>query len=121
MILLFHADDECMRDLCRAAGAAPVRQFPAGAKEENTPLGMLAGERISISGLRNARPPAARDIKEPMAVLADADQRTLDRLLANLTRLGRTDLLKAVLTGTNRYWNARQLYGELTQERDRLG
>lgn len=120
MILLFHADDACRNDVCSAAGKARVLHYPEGAKEECAPIGLLAGERIPLNELRDGRRPAAEELKEPLAVIAGADETSLDKLLANLAGRDRRGLLKAVLTGNNRCWNARQLYGELVRERDQM-
>ncbi len=59
---------------------------------------------------------------EPILILCHLVPGQLDRLLAGLRKAGvpRT-CLKAILTPTNAGWTLGDLYGELCQERERLG
>lgn len=59
---------------------------------------------------------------EPLLVFCHLVPGQLDRLLSALRKAGvPRSCLKAILTPTNAGWTPAALYGELCQERDRLG
>lgn len=104
---------------------AEVRNsFPHGtvisisAEEETTPLGALAGADgwMNLELMKNL--PPAYPIEEEMMVICGFGEEDFDRLLKVLRRNGLNVSLKAVLTEQNAVWNARQLYGEISLERE---
>lgn len=59
-------------------------------------------------------------LPEPLLIFCHFSEKQLNRFLQSLRRL-EVSCLKAVLTPSNAGWTLRALYGELCQERLRLG
>lgn len=85
-------------------------------EEAGQPVGAFAGAAAFAEQAEPWEP------EGPMLVFAGITDRQLERFLSDLrtARVGYT-ALKAVLTPTNAQWTGRQLYEELTKERESLG
>lgn len=108
-------------------GAAWLAKLPAICAVQGLRLRRLEAGHLDLPLADLAQGAPAGDApgeipEEPILILCRLVPGQLDRLLAALRKAGvpRT-CLKAILTPTNAGWTLRTLYGELRQERERLG
>ena len=115
-VLLFGLAGERGRAWRGTAARLGIRVREVSPAEYGMPLARLTGEaeKAEASPLLAALP-------EPMLVMAGFGPELMDAYLREAGEAGAPRVaLKAVLTPTNAGWTARQLYGELSRERDAI-
>ncbi len=129
--LLFHMEDAKAEKLSRVLARLGIAVRRVEPEEYGLPLGLLAGlpgsfllagrDRIFGSGAEGAFGPKEAEVDQEMLVFSGLTGRELDRALSSMRGAGVSGIaLKAVLTETNRFWNARQLIWELKREHEAM-
>jgi len=114
-VLLFNfTDKERVQAITRALLPLGIRIIKVKKEDYLQPLGYLAGVK-EIAPTEEIY--EGEDLKEEMLLMAGIVGPMVDQVLMALRKsgIGRINY-KAVLTLTNQYWNAIQLYGELIKE-----
>ena len=127
--LLFHFEEQRAQKLKKALSRLEIAVKQVKPEEYGLPLGLLAGLPGSfLFAARGAagspQPAGAAGQKEAepdqeMLVFSGITRQELDRALDAMRRAGVSGIaLKAMLTETNRFWNARQLVWDLKREHE---
>ena len=122
--LLFHFEEQRAQKLKKAFSRLEIAVKQVKPEEYGLPLGLLAGlpgsflfaGRDGAGGPQSAGAAGPKETEpdQEMLVFAGISRQELDRALDAMRRLGVSGIaLKAMLTETNRFWNARQLVWEL--------
>lgn len=118
--LLLFGFDSLLHVLALEAAVAPfgAEIVPVARMDYNKTLEVLSGLDAEPGPVM---PYSGGSLGGQMMVLCGLEDQ-LDALLPALRKAGAgQDCLKAVLTPTNRKWNALMLYGELQRERQAMG
>ena len=127
--LLFHFEEQMAQKLKKAFSRLEIAVKQVKPEEYGLPLGLLAGlpgsflfaGRDGAGGPQSAGAAGPKETEpdQEMLVFAGISRQELDRALDAMRRLGVSGIaLKAMLTETNRFWNARQLVWELKREHE---
>lgn len=127
--LLFHFEKQKAEKLRKAFSRLGITVKQVEPKEYELPIGLLAGlpgsfllaGRNGDRGLPAAASAVGAGPDQEMLVFAGITGQELDRALDAMRRAGITGIpLKAMLTETNRFWNAKQLAWELKREHEAM-
>ena len=127
--LLFHFEEQRAQKLKKAFSRLEIAVKQVKPEEYGLPLGLLAGlpgsflfaGRDGAGGPQSAEAAGPKETEpdQEMLVFAGISRQELDRALDAMRSLGVSGIaLKAMLTETNRFWNARQLVWELKREHE---
>lgn len=136
--LLFQVEEQKVQRLQKAFSRLGIDVKRVEPEEYGLPLGLLAGLPGSFlfaagrpapsvspgmsggtasAGAQGSCGPQEAEPEEEMLVFSGITRQELDRALDAMRRKGVSGIaLKAMLTETNRFWNARQLVWELRRE-----
>lgn len=121
-ILLFQVPHQEADAICRLASNMKIRTQVISPEQFGCALGTLADgkkpvlQKVSFSALNEA----AENEKMPagsLLVFAGVTEKHIDKMLFELRSRKITLTYKAVLTDTNRSWNARRMFAEMERER----
>lgn len=128
-VLLFHFEEQKAQKLKKALSRLGLAVKQVEPEEYGLPLGLIAGlpgsflfaGRNAGSGSQPAAGPEETEPDQEMLVFSGITRQELDKVLDAMRRSGVSGIaLKAMLTETNRFWNARQLVWELKREHEAM-
>ncbi len=113
-VLLFHVAKEKHEQIKALCRTLEMETVTVGCRQYLEPLGVIAG----IKGIpRSGEIYQGADFPLEMMIFSGIPQETLDVFLKKYRECAIEPIaLKAVITPTNIFWNAQQLYAELMRE-----
>ncbi|HJA93039.1 MAG TPA: DUF3783 domain-containing protein [Candidatus Eisenbergiella merdipullorum] len=122
--LLFQFEEQKAQRLKKTLSRLGIAVRQVEPEEYSTPLGILAGLPGGILFMDKSGAAGKIQEVEPdqeMLVFSGITRQELDRALDAMRRTGLAGIaLKAMLTETNCFWNAKQLTRELKREREAM-
>ena len=116
-VLLYHFDETELPKVRRALLPLKFRIRAVGKEEYSYPIGVLAGvDEADENGY-----PAHTEEFGRLVVMGGLLSVEIDKVILGLRKAGfGREVLKAVITPTNRGWNAFELYREIHREHEQL-